>query len=299
MSAVVELRQGEPDYPGLLYRLSEPPRVLYATGELSLLKRKAAAIIGSRTPSLYGMRIGYEAAQAVARAGAVVVSGLARGLDSRAHRAALDHGGGTIAVVGCGFDHCYPRGNEPLQNEIRERGLLLSEYAPDTEPRKYHFPSRNRIIAALSSAVLVVEGRATGGTSSTAKWANEMNVPVLAVPGRITDELASGPNQLLQNGAKPYLTPEDLLFLLGFPVGSERPRRREPTADLGAQQQHTLALRGAEATLFDLVRPEPQSVDRIVERSGLPPGVALAALSTLELQGLIEQLPGKRFALAS
>lgn len=298
MNGAIEITCDDPRYPLRLNRLESPPPCIYARGDLTLLERRACAIIGSRRPSNYGLRVAYDAARAAASAGVAVVSGLARGLDSRAHRAALDVGGPTVAVLGYGMGHCYPPGHEALQEEIASRGLLLSEYSPDTEPRKWQFPARNRLIAALADVVLVVQGRADGGTSNTAEWAMRLPVTLMAVPGRIDDPLSGSPNSLLRDGARPYTEPDDLLRALGLATG-RRPAALPVSEELERQGVLSHRLQGAEATLFDLINAEPQDVDTLLERSHLPPPLALAALSALELQGLVEQLPGKRFALAT
>ena len=295
MSGVVRLRHDDPGFPRAVLRARPQPEELYAEGDLSLLERPTVAIVGSRTPSSYGVRVAYEAARALAEAGVVVVSGLARGLDARAHRGALDAGGGTIAVLGCGTDIAYPEENRPLLEEVRARGLLLSELPPGTEPRPFRFPARNRIIAALGQCLLVVEGKPRGGTSNTVDWAQKCDRRVFAVPGRLGEELALGPNLLIQQDAHVYLEPADILQALGVRATSRRPANApcEDTARARAE------LSGAEAALYDLIGPDPVHVDVLADRAALEPGLLLAALSSLELQGLVTQLPGKHFALAS
>jgi len=364
------LDRDHPLYPRRLLTLAEPPEALHARGDLSLLDRPCAAIVGSREPTTYGIRIAYQAAYEAARAGIVVVSGMARGLDARAHRGALDAGGETIAVLGCGFDVPYPRENLDLLESIPERGLLLTELPPGTRPTKFSFPARNRMIAALAKCLLVVEGKEAGGTNNTAWWMQRLGKPVLAVPGRVDEEVAAGPNGLIRDLATPYLSPADLLAqfdltwvceaaqlrrypgaLAGKPGHHPRPQlvggdeARRPgvatgsfewgapadgrarggrsapgaAAGTGRPPRSAPVLRGpaappelepdalealaefasAEATVFDLVTPDPVHVDRIAERAGLAHGTLLAALSSLELKGLVCQLPGKLFRLAS
>ena len=344
------LTPDDPLYPKSLLLLRDPPKVLYARGDLSVLDLPIAAIVGSRQPTNYGIKIAYEAAREAARAGIVVVSGLARGLDGRAHRGALDAGGQTIAVLGCGFDVAYPRQNLDLLETIPAHGLLLSELPPGTRPTQWSFPARNRLIAALAKCLLVVEGQQAGGTNNTAWWMLQLNKPVLAVPGRIDEPVAAGPNGLIWDLATPYLSPADLLGQFGLawdcgaaqfeaypgamvrdPRGSAGPRRapcvpsdRRGAAGATGEQRRALEGRGAngeqasprpaldadaleafgefaaaEATVFDLITPDPVHVDRIAERAGLAHGTLLAALSSLEIKGLVTQSPGKLFRLAS
>jgi DNA processing protein len=295
MSAGSVMRRGEPGWPKRLDLLAEPPALLHTEGDVSILERPMCAIIGSRLGSAYGERVAYEAAQELAANGVVIVSGLARGLDARAHRGALDGGGTTVAVLGCGLDLDYPRANRDLRAEIRRRGLVLTEYEPGTAPQDFRFPWRNRIIAALAHALLIVEGNVKGGTSNTAKWAAMVGTPVFCVPGRLGDPLATGPLTLLRDGAEVYLEPADILLRLGLPHA----RRLPGAVDRGAIRAARAALSGAEASLFDAITSEPQHVDRLAERVPLDAGLLLAALSSLELQGLVTQLPGKHFVLAA
>jgi DNA processing protein len=301
----VILRRDDARYPANLCVLAKPPAVLYARGDLAVLDGPCVAIVGSRRPTPYGITVAYEAAREAARAGLVVVSGMARGLDARAHRGALDGGGRTVAVLGCGFDVPYPVENLDLLEAVPRNGLLLSEFAPGTRPTKWSFPARNRIIVALAKVLLVVEGKAQGGTSNTVKWMNEVGRSVLAVPGRIDEPVAEGPNRLIQDGAWPYLTPQDLLVRFGLQWdGAPRPDGTSPRASRPAPPEPDVlaALSGlahAEALVFDVVTPDPVHVDAIGERAGLDHATLLAALSSLEIKGLVAQVPGKRFRLLS
>jgi DNA processing protein len=294
------LRQGDAAYPREVMLVEEPPEVLYAQGDLSLLERPRVSIIGSRHPSPYGVQVAYEAAQALAARGVVIVSGMAQGLDARAHRGALDAKGGTIAVLGTGIDVAYPLGNRELLDEVRTRGLVLTERAPGEPANKWHFPARNRIIAALAHCLLVVEGRVKGGTSNTAEWALRVGATIFGVPGRLGDPLAESPNLLIHAGGSIYTGPNDILQRLGLPLIPEDARHGESLrAQVEEARRARATLTGAEATLYDLIGPQPVHVDALAERSAMQPGLLLAALSSLELQGLVTQLPGKHFALAS
>jgi DNA processing protein len=292
-------------YPAGLRVLAKPPDVLYARGDLSVLDRPCVAIVGSRHPTSYGIKVAYEAAREAARAGLVVVSGMARGLDARAHRGALDGGGRTVAVLGCGFDVPYPVENLDLLEAVPRNGVLLSEAAPGTRPSKWSFPARNRVIAALAECLLVVEGKAKGGTSNTVQWMNAIGRSVLAVPGRIDELVAEGPNQLIQAGAWPYLTPQDLLSRFGLQwdgapaTDATAARAPRPEAPEPVFLAAISGLAKAEAQVFDVLTPEPLHVDRLAERAALDHPTLLAALSLLEIKGLIVQVPGKRFQLVS
>lgn len=298
--AIRVLRPGDPLFPLALLAVRPQPEVLYARGDLTLLARPLVAIIGSRTPTTYGTRVAYQAAEAAARAGLVVVSGMARGLDTRAHRGALDAGGKTIAVLGSGVDVPYPTSNRDLYADVLASGLLLSEEEPGSNPHRGSFPRRNRLIAGLAQCLLVVEGKAAGGTSNTAGFMLAAGKPIVAVPGRIEDEVAEGPNKLIRDGAGIYLGPEDLLarFGLHWDHVVERERRAE-AAQLDAFLAHSPELLRAEAAVFDLLAAEPLHVDALAARTALDAGTLLAALSSLELKGLAVQLPGKRFCLAA
>jgi DNA processing protein len=298
--AIRVLRRDDPVFPRSLLTVQSPPELLYARGDVTLLAGPLVAIIGSRTPTTYGARVAYQAAQAAARAGLVVVSGMARGLDTRAHRGALDAGGKTIAVLGSGVDVPYPTSNRDLYADVLASGLLLSEEEPGANPRRGSFPRRNRLIAGLAGCLLVVEGKAAGGTSNTAGHMLAAGKPIVAVPGRIEDEVAEGPNQLIRDGAGVYLGPEDLLarFGLHWDHVVERERRQE-AAQLDAFLAHSPELLRAEAAVFDLLAAEPLHVDALAAKTALDAGTLLAALSSLELKGLAVQLPGKRFCLAA
>ncbi len=294
------LEPDAPEFPRSLLTIVPAPQRLYARGDLSLLRGGLVAIVGSRTPSAYGLRVAYGAAQAAARAGLVVVSGMARGLDTRAHRGALEAGGKTIAVLGSGVDVPYPLSNRDLYADVLANGLVLSEQEPGTTPHAGSFPRRNRIIAGLAKCLLVVEGKAEGGTSNTAGWMLKFGKPIVAVPGRIEDAMAESPNKLIRDGATIYLGPDDILAPYGKSLGGvAREARRteaEQISDLFAQAPALLA---AEAKVFDLLGEAPAPVDALGERTGLDAATLLAALSSLELKGLAVQLPGKRFILGA
>jgi DNA processing protein len=294
------LERDHPSFPKSVLLVEKPPERLYAIGDLSMLEGRRVGIVGSRHPSTYGIRVTYDAAKAAARAGLVVVSGLARGLDARAHRGALDAGGKTIAVLGGGVDVCYPKSNQDLYDEVAARGLLISEMEPGREPMAFDFPRRNRIIAGLVEYLVVVEGKLQGGTSNTARWMLNLGKHILAVPGRIDEVTAQSPNSLISEGATIYRGPEDLFDAYGIQSDAVAEReRRELAAQVDLAFASEPDLLDAEARIFDLLAAEPVHVDVIAERTALDAATLLAALSSLELKGLAVQLPGKQFALGS
>jgi len=289
------IARDDADYPRALLLADSPPGRVWVQGDLSLLDRPSAGIIGARKPSRYGLGVAHDAARELAAAGVVIVSGLAEGLDSRAHRGALDAGGATIGVLGTGLDVAYPAHNAELQEEVKRRGLVMSEYPPHFEPKPWQFVQRNRLIAALSRVLVVVEGRIRSGTANTAQWMQQLGREIFAVPGRIGDPMSEGPNNMIRDGAHPYLHPNDVLRLLQLPLLPEE----KPPGNARNPEVPTPGLRGAEAAVFDILGRTPIHVDAIATRCELDAGMLLAALSSLEMQGLVEQHPGKRFALAS
>lgn len=271
-------------FPAMLRTIPDPPPVLFARGDLAWLERPAVAIIGSRAHSRYGADVATALATVAARAGAVVVSGMARGLDAIAQRAALEAGGGTIGVLGTGADVAYPAANRELHRQVLGRGLLLTESPPGTSPQPGAFPRRNRIISGLARWLVVVEAADGSGTMITVTTALEQGREVLAVPGPITSPTSRGTNRLLRDGATPLLAPEDLAAVLGAAVP---PARGVPDA-----LPVPCTLSAEEARVLGAVGREERGVDLVAEGAGLPIGATLGALLGLELAGLVEQLPG-------
>lgn len=192
-------------YPQKLRQIYRPPIILFAQGDISLLAKETMTIVGSRYPTNYSERVINCIVPNLIRQGIVVASGLAKGVDSLAHQAALRNQGKTIAVIGNGLNHSYPRQNFDLQKEIIQNGLVVSEYLPDTPPRPFRFPERNRILAGLSRGVIITEAKAKSGSLITANLAMQENRDVYAVPGPITNQLSAGPNQLIEDGAIPVI----------------------------------------------------------------------------------------------
>jgi len=269
------------DLPPLLSAIHDPPARLYlrGTGEPDLLSRTAVAVVGARACSPYGSQVARMLGRELAAAGVVVVSGLARGIDGEAHRGALEARGLTVAVLGCGIDRDYPGAHASLARDIAERSLLVSEYEPGIEPAPWRFPARNRIIAGLCVATIVVEARERSGALITADFALEEGREVFAVPGEITSALSAGTNALLRLGATPLTSAADVLESLGM----EPPRAVPPTISEVA------------ASLLERL---PASVDELVRSSGLSVAEVAAAVAELEIAGLAAEGDGLCRALA-
>jgi DNA processing protein len=265
-------------FPTLLRSIHDPPPGIFVRGaaDLELLRRPAAAVVGARSCSPYGAQVARMLGRELAAAGLVVVSGLARGVDGEAHRGALEAGGATIGVLGCGVDRDYPAAHRELAARIRESGLVVSEYPPGVEPAPWRFPARNRIIAGLAGATVVVEARERSGALITADLALEEGREVFAVPGEITSALSAGTNDLLRVGASPLVAAKDVLDVFGIETAAA------PEPDLSDDTQ--LAL--------DRVRDGPAGVDELVRTSGLDAGILATALTELELAGLVVQREG-------
>lgn len=289
------LHLGTPPYPPLLAGLEDAPPVLAALGDLSLLLTRQVAIVGARNASAAGRRIAEDMAESLAEAGVTVTSGLARGIDAAAHEGALRHGR-TIAAVAGGIDIAYPPENRDLQDRIAERGLLLAEAPLGTAPLARHFPRRNRVVAGLSLGVVVVEAAPRSGTLITARLGAEAGREIYAVPGSPLDPRCRGSNDLLRQGAHFCETAADILETL--PATAEampvfvRPRAvpasRAPSHRPAPREEST------PSDLLSLIGRTPVTVDEVLRRCHLTASTARAALLELELDGLIEALPGNR-----
>ena len=268
------------DWPDELRGIDDPPCALFARGRLELLSRRPrAALVGTRSPTAYGESQAARFARALASAGVVVVSGMARGVDSIAHRAALDAGGATVAVLGCGVDRPWPGGE--LADRLAREGLLLSELPPGTPPRRHHFPRRNRLISGLADVVLVVEAARASGSLITAKWAADQGRTVCALPGRVDHPMSGGCHRLLREGAALVESPDEVLAELALdPLG-------EP------------AVPDARASPFaEVLRGETLSADELAERLSRPLSDVLVELVQAELGGAVVRGPGGLYRLA-
>ena len=274
---IASLTRGSPAYPELLTQLHDPPRRLFVRGDAALLERPIVAVVGARSCSLYGEQVGRSLARELAGAGLVVASGLARGIDGEAHRGALEADGATLAVLGCGIDVDYPARHANLARRIAGSGALVSEYPPGTEPAPWRFPARNRILAGLALATVVVEARERSGALITADFALELGRDVFAVPGEITSALSSGANRLIRQGAAPLLEAGDVLAALGM---EPAPAACTPVVTEPARR------------LAELLADGPRPSDELVRVSGLSAGEVAAALVELELAGIAAEADG-------
>ena len=289
------LLPGDPAFPPQLEAIHDPPPILYVWGDHSLLTRPSVAIVGSRDHTPYGAEAARILAGAVATR-AVVVSGMARGIDAIAHHAALDAGGRSIGVLGNGFGVVYPQSNRDLYDRMVKHGggCLVTEHPPWEKPHTGSFPKRNRLISGLAKAVVVVEADRHSGALKTADEAAHQGRTVLAVPGPITSPTSFGTNRLIQDGAKPALTAADILEEIGISTGLDELRVALSTP---APRVPPVDLTGLQLTLWNRMTTEPQHVDALVGAVQTPPADVLGALTELELRGLVRQGPGMVFGL--
>lgn len=283
------------DYPALLTALESPPPILTVRGDAALMARPSVAVVGARNASAAAVKLSRDFAVALAGRGYAVISGLARGIDSAAHRGALagmEAGGGTIGVIASGIDIAYPPENAELQEQVATQGLLIAEMPPGTEPLARHFPHRNRIIAGLAAGTLVVEAAPRSGSLITARLAAEAGREVMAIPGSPLDSRSHGCNQLIRDGAILVQTPDDVAELLagfdGVPrsIVSERSERFSPQV---AEEP---------ADIAGLLALAPVGVDELIRQSGHSSGAVQMALLELELAGRLMRHAGGRVSLA-
>ena len=273
------IARSSPRFPRALAAIFDAPAGLFlrGSGEIDLVERPAVAIVGARSCSAYGAEVARMLGRELAAAGLVVVSGLARGVDGHAHRGALEAGGLTVAVLGCGVDRDYPAAHAELAARIGEQGLVVSEYAPGVEPAPWRFPARNRIIAGLTQATVVVEARERSGALITADLALEEGREVFAVPGEITSALAAGTNRLLRNGATPLTAASDVLEAFGI-----EPEPPPAAPELGE----------AAARIVSCLEIEPAGADALGRALELDAGEVAAILAELELSGTVSERDG-------
>jgi DNA processing protein len=264
--------------PDLLRAIHDPPRRLYVRGrgDPQVLACPAVAIVGARACSPYGAQVARRLGRELAAAGLVVISGLARGVDAEAHRGALESDGITVAVLGCGIDRDYPGVHARLAERICERGLVVSEYESGVEPAPWRFPARNRIIAGLAAATVIVEARERSGALITADFALEEGREVFAVPGEITSALSAGTNRLLQQGATPLLAVRDVLEVFG----------------LGEKRARPAPVEGEARAVLERLLETASTADELARATGLEPGRLAATLVELELAGAAHEADG-------
>jgi DNA processing protein len=277
----------DPAYPSRLKEIYDRPPLLYIRGMLTPEDEWTIAIVGTRHASAYGRQVAEEITSDLARNKITIVSGLARGIDAIAHRAALEVGGRTIAVCGCGVDMVYPSDHVTLARQIMEHGALVSEFPLGTRPKAEHFPQRNRIMSGMSLGVLVVEAKERSGALLTANWALEQNREVFAVPGSIFSPVSRGTNRLIQEGAKLVRHCADILEEFNLTMSAQQTKMEEiiPTSDIESQ-------------LLNYLSKEASHVDEICHRSGLPIATVSSTLAMLELKGLAKQVGSMNYVAA-
>jgi len=286
----------ESEYPKRLAEIYDPPPLLYVRGNEQVLNRHTISIVGTRRPTPYGNQIAERLARDLAEHGLIVASGLARGIDSSAHRGACAASrGGTVGVLGSGIDVIYPKENRKLFEEVEKRGAIITELPMGAYPAPENFPVRNRMVAGMALGVVVVQGAQYSGSLITSRLAMEFGREVYGVPGNVTEPVSFAPNQLIKQGAKLVSGWEDVVEELPTEIRAElfpvEATTQEERASLFEQN-----LSPIEKRLFDLIRiEEPIHVDALVETTGLSSSETLAALCEMEMRGIVRQMPGKQF----
>jgi DNA processing protein len=286
----------EPAYPHLLREIYDPPPLLYVRGNIELLDRHSISMVGTRRPTPYGNQMAEKLAHDLAERGLAIVSGLARGIDSSAHKGALAAArGATIGILGCGIDVVYPKENKKLFAQMEERGAIVSEFPMGAFPAPQNFPIRNRIIAGMALGVVVVEGAQYSGSLITGRLGMEFSREVYGVPGNVTQPTSFGPNQLIKQGAKLVTGWEDVIEELPTEIRAQL----LPVETTSSEERASLVqqdLNASELTLYNLLAvDQARHVDELMEVSGLSSSEVLATLFDLEMKGVIRQLPGKQF----
>ncbi len=296
-------------YPSLLKQIPDPPPVLYVKGKIEPEDQRSIALVGTRRATPYGREAAETLATDLTRSGITVVSGLARGIDTVAHRASLNANGRTLAVLASGVDYIYPRENKQLANEITQAGALISEHPLGVRPDPRQFPRRNRLMSGMTLGTLVIEAGKGSGAIWTVRHALEQDRDVFCIPGSIFSPNSFGPNQLIQEGAKLVMDHQDILqemnlntiYNLPFQAGPP-PKRKQPVAAAAPSEQMTLKpaeprLEGDEKTLLDQISYEPVHIDQICRGAGLPAHVVSSTLTIMEINGLVKQVPGMQYVL--
>lgn len=277
-------------YPEQLKEIYAPPYLFYALGNLELLTRASLlAVVGTRYPSFYGVKMAVQLTQDLVRSGWGIVSGLAKGVDAKAHETTIKLHGQTIAVLGCGLDVIYPYENRYLYQKIKEQGLILSEVPLGTKPHPILFPLRNRIITGLSKGTLVIEGDYKSGAMISGKLALDQNREVFALPGRVTDKLSNGPNWLIKQGATPVTSGEDILEEFGS-------KKKQSVVKSCVEHKPTVQLSFEEEKIYKELSDEDSiNIEDLSDKAGLLITDLMSILSTLELKNVVKQLPGKLY----
>ena len=291
--------QDDPRFPARLKEIPYPPPYLFIKGTLAPQDNLAVAMVGTRGASYYGLKAGRRLAGALAARGITVVSGLARGIDTAAHQGALEMSGRTLAVLGCGLDVVYPPENRQLYRDIPAHGALISEFPLGAPPEGKNFPIRNRIISGLALGVVVVEAGVTSGTAITVRYALDQGREVFAVPGPIDSPTSIGPHRLIQEGAKLVQDVEDILQELPALSRAPGPLFAPAAASNRVAEAPGPARSLPEDPLLPLLGSEPVQLEELVQAARLPVQDVLARLTLLELQGLVQELPGKCYVLGN
>ncbi|MBN2542692.1 DNA-processing protein DprA [bacterium] len=277
------------EYPRLLREIPTAPPFFFASGKFDKVDEVAIALVGTRKPTYYGKGVVEKLSRELSERGVTIVSGFASGVDTLAHKSCLKSGGRTIAVFGCGLDTIYPSTNKELYDEIKEKGVLVSEYPMGTKPDAVNFPKRNRIISGLSLGTVVIEAGERSGALITSSYALHHNREVFAVPGPVNSPKSFGTNRLIQKGAKLVRNAEDILEEFPFNILPKTLRKQT--------LQQVPLLNKTEKQVYESLSFTPKHIDNIVKETKMEMPLALSTLLTLELKGLIRQLPGKRFIM--
>lgn len=294
---VQTLTPDDPLYPPSFLDLRDRPYLLFAAGDLDLLKMPAVAVVGTRSPSRYGQSAARELSRDLTLAGFAIVSGMARGIDTAAHVGALDAGGAPIGILGHGIEQIYPRESRRLFQAVRERGLLLTEYSPGETPKAGNFPRRNRLITAIGRAVLVVEMSHRSGAQHTVNYALEQGKEVMAVPGPIGSSSSEGTNQLIKDGARMVTSAGDVIEeLYGVGCATGPPPRAAGSRESGAADPNLPLLTEEEERVLRSIGVEAVHADKVAVSAGLDATTVFTKLLELELRGLVRALPGNRYA---
>ncbi len=278
-----QVKIGDRDYPELLNYIDKPPETLYYAGDITIASKPSVAIVGARKATSYGKWASYGLARKLSDYGIVVVSGMAYGIDTYAHKGAVEHQGRTVAVLGCGIDICYPDFNRDLREQILKEGLLLSEYEPGAPPLPYRFPMRNRIISGLCIGTIVVEAGLNSGSLITAECAAEQGRNIYALPGNINSMYSFGTNKLIKDGATPLIVFDDIIDELGL---ARKTHAEALETELGRDERE----------IYDfVVQTGETTADSICRNTGRLPSDVNAMVTILEMKGLIQTALGKIF----
>lgn len=272
------------EYPPLLKQIFDPPAMLYVRGELPGDNSILFSIVGTRNPSVYGMKMAEKFAMELSYCGLIIVSGMARGIDTAAHNGALKARGRTIAVTGCGFGHCYPPENVRLSKSIEKSGAVITEFLSDVRPEPFNFPRRNRIVSGLSRGVLVVEAGQKSGALITAHLALDQGREVFALPGRVDDLTSRGTNQLLKEGAALVETAEEIVAGLNLEVKKAAPQKGATSVPLSSDEK---------TVLENIMSRREMNIEELIAGTAMEQAKLFQVLLSLSMKNLIKELPGK------